>query len=106
MFSSESKMEAREIAPGVTRKILTYNDELMVCEFKLKKGSGVPEHHHEHIQNTYIVSGKLKMEMEGNARECSAGEAILMGRNVPHKVTALEDSWVVDSFTPARKDFL
>ena len=81
MFKYNKDVIPTDCEPGVTRKILCYSDELMMCEINFKKGSKGNFHKHEHLQITYIA-------------------------NVEHGVTALEDGILVDVFNPMRQDFL
>ena len=48
MFRFNADVTPTDCEPGVTRKILCYSDELMMCEITFKKGSKGNFHHHEH----------------------------------------------------------
>ena len=50
MFRFNADVTPTDCEPGVTRKILCYSDELMMCEITFKKGSKGNFHHHEHLQ--------------------------------------------------------
>ena len=39
MFTFNNDVTATNCEPGVTRKILCYSDDLMMCEISFKKGS-------------------------------------------------------------------
>lgn len=106
MFVTGKDVIEKEVAPGIIRKILTYNDDLMVCEFFVKKGAVLQEHHHMHLQNTYIICGKLEFTVDGETKVVTDGDSILMEPNAPHSVVGLEDTRVIDVFSPMRKDFL
>ena len=43
--------------PGVTRRVLAYNDGLMCVENTFEKGAVGALHSHPHTQITYVVSG-------------------------------------------------
>ena len=106
MFVTGKEIVEKEVAPGIFRKILTYNEELMVCEFFIKKGAVLSEHHHTNLQNTYVISGKLEFTVAGETKVVTDGDSILMEADVPHGVIGLEDTRVIDVFSPMRKDFL
>ncbi|MGE4214359.1 MAG: cupin domain-containing protein [Anaerotignaceae bacterium] len=106
MFVTGKEIIAKEVSPGIFRKILTYNDKLMVCEFLIKKGAVLKEHHHINLQNTYVISGKLEFSVNGETRVVTDGDSILMEEDAPHSVVGLEDTRVIDVFSPMRKDFL
>ena len=50
--------------------------------------------------------GALKFIIEGRDVVLRAGESLAIPSNVPHGVVALEDTIVVDVFSPAREDWL
>ena len=53
------RTQASECEPGVKRKILCYNDDIMMCEIKFKKGAEGILHSHPHIQTTYVIKGSF-----------------------------------------------
>ena len=48
MFRFNKDVIPTDCEPGVTRKILCYSDDLMMCEISFKKGSMGNFHNHEH----------------------------------------------------------
>ena len=106
MIVNYASAKVSEPAPGVTRKILAYSPKLMLIEHSLDKGSTLPEHRHPHEQLGYMISGALLLEIEGREFKTVAGDSFVIPGDVPHKVTALENSVVLDVFTPAREDYL
>ncbi len=106
MFVKGNEVKAVDMAPGIMRKVLTYNEDIMVCEITLKKDSILAEHSHMNLQNTYIAQGKLKLIVEGKEYILTAGDSILMEGDVIHSGVALEDTKAIDTFAPMRKDFL
>ena len=95
-----------EMLPGITRKTLTYSDRFMVCEVHLAKGAYLPPHHHIHEQSSNIISGSLSYEVGSETRVVGAGDSVLLLPDVPHAVRALEDTVVLDIFTPLRKEYI
>ena len=100
------EVPAVEMLPGITRKTLTYSDRFMVCEVHLKKGALLPSHHHIHEQSSNVVSGSLRYEVGAETRIVGAGDSVLLLPNVPHAVKALEDTVVLDIFSPLREEYL
>lgn len=106
-FSFSKDLEIVEMAPGLNRKIVNYCDNLMVCEVHFEKeGVLAAMHSHPHEQCTYVVSGKVKATACGESRILEKGDSLLVAPNDPHEVLALEESVVIDTFTPKREDFL
>jgi quercetin dioxygenase-like cupin family protein len=106
MFTFNKEVTAVEAAPGIMRKVMSYTKELMVCEFTLKKGSHLPAHHHPHVQSTYVISGQLKYIIDGEEKVINDGDTALMKANQVHEIMVLEDTKVIDVFTPMRDDFI
>lgn len=81
-------------------------ERAMVSQVRLTKGCFVPSHAHFNEQITCIISGRLHFTIgpaDGKSREeltVSAGEVLLLPSNVPHSAEALEDTVVLDVFSP------
>lgn len=98
--------EERLICSG-RRKLLAYDGHLMSVQWTFPRDGGGAIHKHPHEQITYIVSGKLIFHEEGREDVIvEPGDTTYIAPDVMHGLTALEDSVVVDIFTPLREDFL
>jgi len=81
-------------------------EKAMISHVTLYKGFNVATHSHENEQISCIVSGCLRFGLgyagEPNYREVElrAGESVLLPANAPHSATALEDTVVLDIFSP------
>ncbi|MDL2226966.1 cupin domain-containing protein [Deltaproteobacteria bacterium OttesenSCG-928-M10] len=106
MFICGREAEAKPIGEGMARKVLCYSPQLMICEISLKKGALVPEHRHPHEQSTYVVSGRCRAFINDEAHEMTAGDNVFFKSDMPHRIEALEDTVVLDIFTPMREDFV
>jgi quercetin dioxygenase-like cupin family protein len=53
----------------------------------------------------YVVRGRLRFEHPGGVFEAGFGDSFLVPGNVEHQASALEDSEVLDIFTPMREDY-
>ena len=49
-----------EIFPGIFRTTMSYNEASMLCYFTLKKGTSIPLHQHEAVQNGFVIRGKVR----------------------------------------------
>lgn len=95
-----------EMFPGFFRTTLTYNDELMLCHFKLNKGAEIPLHKHVAVQNGYLVKGKVQLNSEdGSKLVIEAGTSYVFDSNQIHGAIALEDSEYVETFYPVRPEY-
>ncbi len=92
--------------PGVKRKIFHPGKGLMMMEVQFKKGAEGYEHSHIHEQMSYCIKGKIAFQIDGKETIITQGEIIYIPSNAKHGVTALEESILLDTFTPIRKDLL
>jgi quercetin dioxygenase-like cupin family protein len=77
----------------------------MLCQFFLDKGSSVPLHQHMNDQVGYVISGKIEMTIGKQVQVLTKGDTYAVPGGILHSTTALEDSWVVDVFSPPREDY-
>ncbi len=102
--SDEGKESTPE--PGLQRKVLAYNDKLSLIEHRMQEGWVGALHSHPHDQVVYVVRGHLKVTCEGKTFDVGAGDSFVVRGGVTHGAAALEDSLVVDIFTPIREDYI
>jgi quercetin dioxygenase-like cupin family protein len=103
-----SHAEGKESQPeaGLTRRVLACNDKLLVAEHTMVKGWVGTVHSHPHDQVVYIVRGHLRVSCAGKMFEVRDGDTFAVRGGVQHGASALEDSLVVDVFTPCREDYI
>ena len=92
--------------PGLTRRVLAYNDKLLLAEHHMGKGWIGTVHSHPHDQIVYIVRGHLIISCEGKTYDVRDGDTFVVRGGVEHGASAKEDSLVVDVFTPCREDYV
>jgi quercetin dioxygenase-like cupin family protein len=92
-------------ATGVEMRPM-FGEGFLTCWVKLEPGAGVAEHAHVHEQIGVITAGTLTVTAKGETRRLGAGEAYLVGSDVPHGATAGPDgAELVETFVPVREDF-
>lgn len=106
MFGFNDKIAPEPAGEGVTRKILTYNDDLMMVEVSFESGAIGSAHSHPHLQQTYVAKGSFEFTIGDETQVVKLGDSILIPRDAVHGVKALEEGILVDIFTPKRDDFL
>lgn len=106
MFIRNSEATPVEVFPGVVRRTLSSGERTTLCEITLYKDAVVPLHSHEDEQTGYVLQGRMLFKIGEEEREVGAGYGYLVPSNVPHTLTALEDSVVVEVFSPPRKEYL
>ncbi len=101
-------MERESVTPDLERR-LVWGERLMAAQVFLKKGCVVPRHSHVHEQLSYVVQGALHFRLgAGGERErvVRAGEILVLPSNLPHEAVVLEESIVIDMFSPPREDWI
>lgn len=107
MYTENIHIAPQSIGGGVTRKILSYSNNLMTVELQFPKGAIGARHSHRHEQIGYIVSGRLIYQEEGcEDKELQTGDTYYVAPDVVHGVVILEDTKLLDIFTPMREDFI
>jgi quercetin dioxygenase-like cupin family protein len=100
--------EARwiEICPGIRRRTKTHGRTMYQMMAQLGSGSRMPEHSHPQEQIVHILSGRMKLIVEGVAHDLKTGDSFYLASDVPHGVETIEDTRVLDTFSPPREDYL
>ena len=106
VFVFGKDMAVTPAGEGVTRKVLGYSENMMVCEIRLEKGAVIPSHAHPHEQCSTMVYGKCMYRVGEDVREVGTGDSVMIAPDVLHDIVALEDCLVIDVFSPMREDFV
>ena len=73
---------------------------------QMRAGCTVPVHSHENEQVSMVLSGRLRFLLDGGAEEVGPGQVMRLAPNERHGVEVLEDSVVIDLFSPPREDWI
>ena len=106
VFFKTDKTEWEHADTGITWQIVAHNKGLMVVSVKFEKGAIGTVHDHIHTQGSYVVSGKFEITINGKSEILEAGDGFYVPPNAPHGAKCLEAGILIDSFNPAREDFL
>jgi quercetin dioxygenase-like cupin family protein len=102
---NKNSVKSIEMLPGIYRKTLRYNNNMMLCHFFLKENSDVPLHSHKEHQIGYVIKGKLQFFTENEEFMAEEGDSYVFESNEKHGAKILEDSEVIDVFSPSREDY-
>lgn len=91
---------------GLIRRLGAYNEKLLLVEHRMEKGWIGSRHQHPHDQVVYVVRGRLSVTIGDASFDVRTGDSFVVRGGVDHQATALEDSVVVDVFTPCRHDYV
>jgi len=103
-FGEESEWE--EVAPGLTRQIMGYDDKIMLVKAKFKTGAIGVMHKHYHSQVTYVESGEFEMTIGNDNKILKQGDSFYILPWIMHGCVCIKPGILVDVFSPAREDFL
>jgi quercetin dioxygenase-like cupin family protein len=105
-FIENKSISWEEVSEGVKRKIMAYDESLMVVKVAFEKGGAGAVHQHYHTQITHIESGVFEVEIGGEKQVLKAGDAFFIPPNVLHGAVCLEQGVLIDVFSPMREDFI
>jgi len=106
MFKKTSSSGYTELVKGVHLKTLVYGNQTLLTEVRLEKNAVIPPHSHPHEQTGYLVSGQMDFQVDEQHIIAKPGDSWNIAGNVEHAATAIEESVVVEIFSPVREDYL
>jgi quercetin dioxygenase-like cupin family protein len=106
MFTKKDTRNFRPFIQGIKMRPLAWEDKTILCEFKLEKGFKIPSHQHPYEQTGYLISGKLNFRIDQTWNIAEPGDSWSIPENVEHEVDILQDSVVLELFSPLRPDYL
>ncbi len=106
MFTKNSALDSKPQLKGIRYKTLAYGERTSLSEFSLEKGSVIPSHKHPHEQTGYVISGRLIFRIGEEKFEAETGDSWNIPGNVEHDVEVVEDTVVIEVFSPPREDYL
>ena len=84
-----------------------FNGERMtVARLDLKRTAGTRTHTHEAEELLCVLTGALKVTVDGDETILREGELIQTRGGVPHAIEALEDTVLLAVFSPIRQDWI
>jgi quercetin dioxygenase-like cupin family protein len=106
LFAQPEATSWTDVAPGNRRRVLVHIPELMQVEFAFEEGAIGAPHSHPHVQASYVAEGRFEVTIDGRTEVIGEGGSFIVPSGLVHGVRALERGRLIDSFTPARDDFL
>jgi quercetin dioxygenase-like cupin family protein len=106
MFCKNNTVEYRELLAGVQLQTLVHGEKTLMGRFTLAKDAIIPPHRHPHEQTGIMISGKMLFTVDNKENEVEAGDSWCIPGGSEHSVVVLEDSVVVEVFSPYRADYL
>jgi quercetin dioxygenase-like cupin family protein len=96
----ENPARIDELDGGGERRILAYNDEMMLVHYSLEAGDeGAPHTHEKTVQASFVIEGSLELLGEYSTT-IEAGDSYVVPPGTTHGVRAKESCKVIDAFSP------
>jgi quercetin dioxygenase-like cupin family protein len=106
MFRKKNTGEPKQLIAGVELTTLVHGEKTLMGRFNIARGSAIPGHSHPHEQTGFLVSGRLRFNVGGEVTEVEPGDSWCIAGDVEHSADALEDSVIIEVFSPVREDYL
>jgi quercetin dioxygenase-like cupin family protein len=90
---------------GMHRQVLAWNERMMLVRHLMQPCWRGARHRHSQEQLVYIIRGHLRFVSGDWAFEAFTGDSFIVPGGVEHEASALEESEVLDVFTPYREDY-
>lgn len=104
-FFRKDDLLATEMLPGVTRRAV-YLDDVMLTFFDFEPNTVIPTHDHPHQQITWVISGAMEFDLDGEKQILHAGDGALVPPHVRHGAVILDESCrALDAWHPIRQDY-
>ena len=94
-----------QLGGGITRQLITV-DNLMLSQIFVPKGVSFPAHRMSSDQLTIFVKGKAIYESADSKIEADEGDIVYIPSDTEHSDRVVDDTIVLDIFSPPRKDWL
>ncbi len=92
---------------NVSRQVLSDHPDLMVVAFRFEASGAIGAlHSHEHVQSTYVESGRFRFTLGDTEHDFGPGDSFVIPSGQTHGCVCLVPGKLIDSFTPRRDDFL
>ena len=105
-FASDRELPWEDAGEGIRRKVLCFDEGVMMVRVVFEAGAIGAEHYHPHIQCSLVESGVFDITIAGETKRLTAGDSFLVPSNARHGAVAVEAGVLVDVFTPMREDFI
>ena len=106
LFFKDNNSTWTELDGGLKRKIIGFDDQLMMVKIFFPKGAIGYEHNHHHSQSTYISKGVFEVTIDRKKEVLKEGDSFFVPSNVKHGVVNIEEGILIDVLSPKRDDFL
>ncbi|WP_221390565.1 cupin domain-containing protein [Dyadobacter sp. NIV53] len=105
-FINDDEIPWDDLGGGLKRKIMSYDDNLMMVKVAFETGGIGALHSHFHTQMSYVESGAFEITIGDKTGTLKKGDAYYIPPDIIHGALCTEEGILVDIFTPLREDFI
>lgn len=102
----QKDIELEDLGEGVSRKVLAYDQTMMMVEVRFEENAVGAMHSHPHEQTTYVIEGEFEFTITGDKHIVKQGDTIYFTPNDEHGTTCLKKGVLLDVFSPIRETFI
>lgn len=102
----DDSVEWLNMGGGIRRKVMAYNDQMMVVKVAFETGGIGELHSHPHTQASFVASGKFEITINGKSKLLKGGDVYFIPSGQVHGAVCLENGELIDVFNPFREDFI
>ena len=106
VFIQNEQVAWEQTDEKVKRKIMSYDERLMLVKVFFETGGVGVVHQHPHTQITHVESGVFEIEISGEKKILKAGDAFYIPPMAWHGAVCIERGVLIDVFSPMREDFV
>ena len=105
-FIENDNVPWQEVEKGIHRKLMAYDEQLMLVRVQFEAGGVGVLHRHPHSQITQVESGVFEIEIDGQKKVLQRGDAYYIPPDILHGAVCIEAGVLIDVFSPMREDFI
>ncbi|RCW93351.1 cupin domain-containing protein [Winogradskyella arenosi] len=105
-FLLDENQEWEVLGGGIKRKIMGYDDKIMLVKVHFEEGAIGYEHEHHHSQATYAIGGEWEFTIGGVTKTVKDGDSVYIPPHVLHGAKCTKAGILIDVFSPIREDFM
>jgi quercetin dioxygenase-like cupin family protein len=103
---SDESVAWEDLGDGIQRKIMAYNETMMLTKVQFAEGAVGTLHQHPHTQVSYVSKGIFDINIEGVTQRLHTGDVFFVPSGLVHGAICVEAGELIDIFTPMRADFI
>jgi len=106
LFQLDNDLPWLDLGNGVQRKVMGFNQQLMLVKVRFEAGAIGSLHHHEHTQASYVESGEFELTIGDHKKLLKQGDGYYVPPNEIHGCVCKTEGVLIDAFSPIREDFI